>query len=260
MLKSGLHIAPGAVTCPGDVCEGTWLLEQPVSHGVAILLENRLAQSADIERSCVEVAELKRADSGDIFFKSMRKFAKAAEAEIIPDLLNSNELIDFTSETSNQRQSALAPMPVCTLENSTLDASAIMHSPDSTRCTLAESSLEENNGQISEVHTAGSEDGTAQAHKTVRLADAGERDRQGDRERDRESLSTDIEGSHPSAQHQNGDALAETPAGEAVAPDTTIGRKNSDTTRIDTKREIRASPASLPLAGLPIIPSPRIPV
>jgi hypothetical protein len=256
MLKSGLHIAPGAVTCPGDVCEGTWLLEQPVSHGVAILLENRLAQSADIERSCVEVAELKRADSGDIFFKSMRKFAKAAEAEIIPDLLNSNELIDFTSETPNQCRSAFAPMPVCTLEDSRLDAPAIMQSPDSTRCTLPESSLKENNAQISEVHTAGSENGTAQAQKTVRLADPGERDRQGDRERERESLSTGTEGSHTSAQHQNGDALAETSAGEAVAPDTAVARENSN----DTKREICASPASQPLAGLPIIPSPRIPV
>jgi hypothetical protein len=260
MLKSGLHIAPGAVMCPGDVCEGTWLLEQPVSHGVSILLESRLTQSDDIARSCVEVAELKRADSGDIFFKSMRKFTKAAEAEIIPDLLNSNELIDFTSETPNQCQSALAPMPVCTLEDSRLDASAIMHSPDSTRCTLPESSLEENNGQISEVHTAGSEDGTAQANKTVRLSDAGERDRQGDRERDRESLSTDIEGSYTSAQRQNGDTLAETPAGDALAPDTTVARENSGTTRIDAKREICASPASLPLAGLPIVPSPRIPV
>jgi len=271
MLKAALCLAPGAVTCPGDVCEGTWLLQQPVSHGVAILLESRQAQHDAIARSCAEVAQLKETDSGDIFSKSLSKFRKVAEAETIPHLLDPSELMDFTSETPNKTegadlsQSAVTPLrsddpqvfsKESPSESPSLDTAPIMHSPDSAPCAHRMSSLGDNS--ISETHSPAIEDLPEPTQKAARPADNGAGETRGESEREEASSSRGCEVSQTSISHQNEDALAERPAGEALPPDTAVARAHSGTTCNDEERVLTATQQSL--AGLPIMPSPRLPV
>ena len=83
-LNDELCLTPGTVQCPNGACEGTWLLNLPVSSGVAILLESKKAQRDALRCARSDVADLKNLDSGDIFSKAFCKFKEAADAEVFP--------------------------------------------------------------------------------------------------------------------------------------------------------------------------------
>jgi len=85
MLKAEVRLMPGVVQCPQGICKGAWLLQQPVSAGVAILLESKKAQRDAFRRAYSEIASFKLPDSGDIFSKAFRKFQLAADAETFPE-------------------------------------------------------------------------------------------------------------------------------------------------------------------------------
>jgi hypothetical protein len=91
-LRAELRIAPEN-NLPGGHCPGSYLLAFPVSENVAILLESHRAQWTEFERTCEEVADLRRADSSDIFSRSLSKFKKASEAEIVQAPLPPDEFM-----------------------------------------------------------------------------------------------------------------------------------------------------------------------
>ena len=100
MLKSELRISAASERSPSDLssmCEGTWLLRQPVSEGVVILLESHKSRQDALARSRSDLAQFNAAEPADIFCKSISKFKSAAAAkEVIQELLDTDESMDLS--------------------------------------------------------------------------------------------------------------------------------------------------------------------
>jgi len=123
MLKSELRISAASERSPSDVCcmcEGTWLLRQPVSEGVVILLESHKSRQDALARSRSDLAQFHAAEAADIFCKSISKFKSAAAAkEVIQELLDPDESMDLSPSFALDAAAASSP------RNHDVDASSV---------------------------------------------------------------------------------------------------------------------------------------